>query len=341
MSICSNNNEKVIYINSDFRSSGTISEYTIQLDNGIKNVEWIELIDTTCEYSDVIYRNGGMMFTLTRYSVNSDSELIETSRLEKTIHPYVHNNAQAITDFNNMFNNISLAIAAPKAIYDDYNYVTLTINSDIIESDDIVVLQDHNNFLLNYLNIPYKQIIIAKTNKIINGNNVNIMTFVKNITSMTPIPYNYVHYINNNPNNLQLVSKEAFLYTNYTNPAIPNADQQYSEPLHNKSIGVFLETINGINIDIVNTNGGIFNNCFYIHDNTSQRIRNISTAAMSIMGISSVARELQHVKFYFNNPININGFKVRLVYSDGTPYVVNEMNQVGKTTITLKIHCKE
>ena len=32
---------------------------------------------------------------------------------------------------------------------------------------------------------------------------------------------------------------------------------------------------------------------------------------------------------------------VRLVYSDGTPYVVNEMNQVGKTTITLKIHCKE
>ena len=167
------------------------------------------------------------------------------------------------------------------------------------------------------------------------------MTFVKNVTTNTPIPFNYVHYLNNNPTDLQLVSKEAFLYTNYTNPAIPNADKQYSEPLHNKSIGVFLETINGINIDIVNTNGGIFNNCFYIHDNTSQRIRNISTAAMSIMGISSVARELQHVKFHFNTPTNINGFKVRLVYSDGTPYVVNEMNQVGKTTITLKIHCKE
>lgn len=338
-SVCSDKNDKIIYINSDFRSAGTVSEYTIQLDKGVKNVEYIELIDTTVEYSDIVYRNGAMQFTLTRYNietVNNVNTLVEQSYLTKSFHPFVHNNAQAIADFNKLFNNVSISVAATGAIHDDYSYVTLNIGNDIISDNDIVVIHDHNNFLSNYFNIPYTQIIIANPSKVLNGITISIMSFVKSLTLLTPQPYNYIHYINSEA--LSLVSREAFLYTNYTNPNLPLTDQQYSEPLHNRSIGMYLETINGTNIDLVNTNGGVFNDCFYVHDNTSQRIRNISTSAMSILGISSVARELAHIKFYFNTPTTINGFKVRLVYSDNTPYVVNEMNQVGKSTIMLRAH---
>lgn len=393
MSICTNSNDKLIYINSDFRSAGTVSEYIIQLDTAIRNAEYIELIDTTCEYSDVIYRNGGMNFTLTKYSVEND-QLVEVDRIEKSIHPYVHNIEKSIADFNNMFNNITLNITPNKFVADDYNYVNLFINSLNILNDqnggqvtgsnniccnyclnhncsclktgyctcdcldcntnsnsssstinsnnstlyDVVVLTDHDGFLENYFNIPYKQIIIAKVNKEIGDKNINVMSFIKELTTVDVRPDNYIHYVNNTPTNVNIVSREAFLYTNQTNPLIPLENQQYSIPLHNKSVGVFLETINGTNINIINTNGGIFNNCFYIHDNTSQRIRNISTSSMCIMGISSIGRQLEHVRYYFNTPSMINGFKVRLLYSDGTPYVINEMNQTGKTTFVLKVH---
>ena len=66
---CDDNNDKIIYINSTFRTAGTISDYTIQFDKKIDNVEYIELIDTTVEYSDVIFRNGGMKFSITRYNI--------------------------------------------------------------------------------------------------------------------------------------------------------------------------------------------------------------------------------------------------------------------------------
>lgn len=339
--VCDDKNDKIIYINSDFRSAGTISEYTIQLDKGIPNVEYIEMIDTTVEYSDVIYRNGGVRFTVTRYnieSVNNTNTLVEVGNLSKVFHPYVHNIDQAVMDFNKLFNNIAVMVVSTGSINDDYSYVKLNVNNEIMCNNDIVVIHDHDNFLSNYFNIPYTQVIVANTSKVINGNTVNIMSFVKTLTTNTPVPYNYIHYLNANQN-LSLVSREAFLYTKYVNPVIPLKNEQYSEPLHNRSIGIYLETINGVNIDLVNTNGGIFNDCFYVHDNTSQRIRNVSTTAMSIMGISSVARELPHIKFYFNTPITINGFRVRLVYSDGRPYVVNEMNQTGKSTIVLKAHC--
>lgn len=342
---CDDKNDKIIYINSEFRSSGTVSEYTIQLDKGVHNVEYVELIDTTVEYSDVVFRNGGVRFTVTRYNVenlNGVNTLVEDQSLSKVFHPYVHNIAKAVFDFNNyMFNNLSLlemnVTAGP--ITDDYSYVRLDIQKDIMCNNDIVVITDQDNFLRNYFNIPYSQIIVANPSKIINGKPVSIMNFVKNITTTTPLPSNYIYYFKDTDTVLSLMSKEAFLYTKYSNPAIPYKDEQFSEPLHNRSIGMYLETINGINIDLVNTNGGIFNDCFYVHDNTRQRIRNIATTAMSIMGISSVARELPHIRFYFNTPTTINGFKVRLVYSDGTPYVVNEMNQTGKSTIVLKAHC--
>ena len=341
--VCSDKNDKIIYINSVFRSAGAISEYTFQLDKGVDNVEYLELIDTTVEYSDVIFRNGGMKFTVSRYnitSVNDVNTLVEASVLTKSFHPYVHNNAQAIMDFNTLFNNIVIIAQNTGAMTDDYSYVTLNISNDIMSDNDIVVIRDHDRFLSNYFNIPYEQIIIANPTKVLNGITINTMSFVKNLTTTVPAPFNYIYYINGTTS-LSLVSKETFLYTRYLNPRIPLEKEQYSEPLKNKSIGVFLETINGVNIDLVNTTGGIFNNCFFVHDNTCQRIRNISTAAMSIMGISSVARELPHVKFYFNTPTTIHGFKVKLLYSDGTPYVVNEMNQTGKSTIVLKAHCKE
>lgn len=340
---CDDNNDKIIYINSTFRTAGTISDYTIQLDKGIENVDYIELIDTTVEYSDVIFRNGGMKFSITRYNIvtlNNVNVLTEAGILTKMFHPYVHNTAQAIVDFNDMFNNIAVAVEKKGSVLDDYSYVTLSINNDILCNNDIVVIHDQNRFLSNYFNIPYEQIIIANPTKVLNGVTINTMSFVKKITSATPMPYNFIYYINPTVTALQLISKETFLYTQYLNPRIPLQNEQYSEPLKNKSIAVFLETINGVNIDLVNTAGGLFNNCFYVHDNTSQRIRNISTAAMSIMGISSVARELPHIRFYFNTPTTIHGFKVRLIYSDGTPYVVNEMNQTGKSTIVLKAHSK-
>lgn len=339
--VCDDKNDKLIYINSVFRSAGTVSEYTIQLDKGINNVEYLELVDTTVEYSDVVFRNGGMRFTVTRYNiepVNDVNTLVEVANLSKVFHPYVHDNAQAITDFNKLFNNMRIIVANTGAIHDDFSWITLEISNDIMCNNDIVVIHDHNNFLMNYFNIPYTQIVIAKTSKVINGVTVNVMSFVKNLTTNTPVPYNYIHYLNAD-STLNLVSKEAFLFTRFTNPNIPLMDEQYSEPLNNKSIGMYLETINGTNIDLVNTNGGVFNDCFFVHDNTSQRIRNVSTTSMNIMGISSVARDLPHIRFYFNTPTTIHGFKVRLLYSDGTPYVVNEMNQTGKSTIILKAHC--
>ena len=341
--VCNDKNDKIIYINSTFRSAGTVSEYTYQLDKGVDNVEYIELIDTTVEYSDVIFRNGGMKFTVTRYNITSENEvnsLVEASIITKSFHPYVHNNAQAIMDFNTLFNGITIAAQNTDSVIDDYSYVTLKISNDILSSNDIVVIRDHDRFLSNYFHIPYEQIIVANPSKVINGVTINTMSFVKNLTTVVPAPFNYIFYVNGKTS-LSIVSKEMFLYTRYLDPRIPLEDEQYSEPLNNKSIGVFLETINGINIDLVNTTGGIFNNCFFVHDNTCQRIRNISTATMSIMGISSVARELPHVKFYFNTPTTIHGFKVKLLYSDGSPYVVNEMNQTGKSTIVLKAHCKE
>lgn len=340
---CDDNNDKIIYINSVFRSAGTVSEYTMQLDKGVDNVEYIELIDTTVEYSDVIFRNGGMKFTISRYNVETNDNnnvLVDAGTLTKIFHPYVHDIAQSIIDFNDLFNNITIVVENTGSAVDDYSYVTLNINNDILSNNDIVVIRDHDRFLSNYFNIPYEQIIIANPTKVLNGITISTMSFVKKLTAVTPMPYNYIHYINPAVTSLKLVSKETFLFTRYLNPRIPLQNEQYSEPLKNKSIGIFLETINGVNIDLVNTAGGIFNNCFYVHDNTSQRIRNISTASMNIMGISSVARELPHIRFYFNTPTTIHGFKVKLLYSDGTPYVVNEMNQTGKSTIVLKVHSK-
>lgn len=340
--VCEDDNEKLIYINSEFRSAGHIADYTIQLDKNIKNVEYIEMIDTTVEYSDIVFRKGAMQFTITRYNIEPIDEvntLVETACLSKEFHPYVHNNVQAIHDFNDLFDNIAIMTSSSGEIHDDFGYVDLKINDAIMKENDVVVITDHNGFFSNYCQIPYQQIIVAKPTKTINNITISVMGFIKNLTTSTPIPYNYIHYISQE-GDLNLTSREAFLLTKYKNPNIPMKDQQYSEPLHNRSIGMYLETINGTNIDLVNTNGGVFNNCFYVHDNTSQRIRNIATAALSVMGISSVARELPHIHFKFNTPTNINGFRVRLVFSDGTPYAVNEMNQTGKSTILLKVHCK-
>lgn len=101
---------------------------------------------------------------------------------------------------------------------------------------------------------------------------------------------------------------------------IPAGVDAYTIPAPSRSVGVIVETLNGVRIHCIES-ANPYNGCIHVSTGNSDMIAPFCSC----------------IRFHLSLKQSINGFHVRLIYADGSPYAINELTNEGTSMIMLRL----